>query len=552
MVSATDSRLSRATTHLLFLAAALFALAALVVGKTPLMDMSGALVTALYALLLGLALRFSPTDLKPHALAIAWFALIFFLPRLFTFAVFPPETIMCIGTEHLSPAEVTRGMLFVTVGTMALFAGLWLGNLPFARTRATTPDTPSPPALPLGPILLFWVAALAAAYYVTVVLQVSIFGPPENWGSRSGWLMRIFDTDVALLLLVVWCAVHILRGRPNYALVVGLLSVWLIASIYLGSRGGPLRIFFLFGLAALAIHGDPRMTRRKLFAILALTFAASALVYPLSTIVRYTIGGVEAPTEQLMSDWTRNTCPPVHEPSSVTPVQALLWHNDTVVRAAQIMTPITTRLGVIDYPLIIVNRTPDPAVIEKYLTLDYALRNYANNMVPGELFPDHDVMTSRVFTMAYRAAPESHIRTAFLSEPWTSWGFAWIKGGAFGGLAILAALAAVAQYGYRAIGHYLPASIAPYALTTWLFVVTGNGPLQLFGLDHWLTVASHVFMALGTALALVWITSLALSRLGVTSPFWVLPRHRPGKMPPQRPRNSAASSSSITSQDGTT
>lgn len=543
MTSGKDSRLSLATSQLLLIAAAVFAICALVIGSTPLMDRVGAALVCAFSLMLAAALRLLPRDLIPHVLTIAWFAIVFFLPRLFTFAAFPPETVAAIGLDHLTPEEVTKGLAFVTAGTLALLMGLYIGNLPFQGKPILREGDQHPPSLPLGPILLFWLAALGAFYYIAVVLEVSIFGPPENWGSRSGWLVRIFDTDVALLLLIVWSAIHITRERPNYWLIAGLLLIWLIASIYLGSRGGPLRIFFLFGLAALAIYGDPRMRLRKLAVILALTFLANAAIYPLSTFVRYAIGGVENASAQMVADWQRHTSSPAYDPALFTPVQRFLWTNETLVRSARMLTPITTRLGVIDYPLIIVNRTPDQAVIDRYLSLGYAMRNYANNMVPGELFPTHDVMTSRVFTMAYRGAPESHIRQAFLSEPWTSWGYAWIKGGPLGGLAILAALAAISQFGYRLLGQVVHPAVAPYALATWLFVVALNGPLQLFGIDHWLTVASHVFMSLTTALGLTWGLSRALARIGVTSPLWVLPHHRA--------RNSPTSSSSIQSQDGT-
>lgn len=517
--------LSHTTAHLLVATACLFLGSSFLVGPTPLLDHQGALTAAAYALFLALSLRLCPDDLKPHVLVIAWFVVIFFFIRLATFALFPPETISCVGLEHLTASQISRGLIFLLAGTAALIAGLALGNLPFRKTA--TDDAPEPgPSLPLVPILLFWLAALAAAYYVSIVLGVTIFGPPEGWGSRSGWLMRIFDTDVALLLIVVWSATSLATGRSRPGLVLALLFVWLVVSIYLGSRGGPLRIFFLFGIAAIAIHGDPRVSMRRLLGILVLTFVASAAVYPLSTLIRYTLGGVEMATDQLASDWTRNHCPILDRPVDQTATQTFLWSNDVVVDTAKALIPITTRLGVVDYPLIILSQTPDQAVIDRYLATGYALRNFANNMVPGEIFPDHDVMTSRVFTMAYRGAPESHIRQAFLSEPWTSWGYAWLKGGWIGGMFILAAFAAVSQAGYRALGLWIPASARPYFLTTWLFIVTANGPLQLFGIDHWLTVAAHVFMALLTAMGFVWAGSFLAGRFGAVSSAFVLDRHR--------------------------
>lgn len=538
-----ESRLSIATSRLFFIAAAVFAICAIIIGNTPSMDRTGAMLVCGFSLMLAIALRTVSLDLKAHVLAISWFAFIFFLPRLFTFAAFPPETITAIGLDHLTPEEVTRGLAFIIAGTLALFFGLWVGNLPFSKEPISRNKYQNSHSLPLGPILLFWIAAVAATYYVAVILQVTIFGDPENWGSRSGWLMRIFDTDVALLLLLVWTAVHLARKKPNYWLLFGLLTTWVIISVYMGSRGGPLRIFIVIGLAAIALRVDPEVTLRKLFLILALTFSANAVLYPISTAIRYGLGEVENPTSQLVVDWQRNTSPPPFDPQAFSSAQHALWTNEFYIGFARAVAPITTRLGVVDYPLIIVNRPPDHDVINSYLSIGHSLRNYANNMVPGELFPDYDVMSSRVFTMAYRGYPESHIRQIFLSEPWTSWGYAWVKGGPIGGLFILATLTAISQIGYRFLGNIFPPSVAPYALTTWLFVVTLNGPVQLFGIDHWLTVASHVFMSLTTSMFFVWATSKALSRMGISSSFWVLNHHRP--------RYSTANSESIESHDGT-
>lgn len=520
----TENRLSSGTSKIFLIAAVLFLVATLVLGPTPFVDRIAAATIIGYCLVMAAILRSAPRELMPHVLVIGWFGVIFFLPRLFSFAAFPPNTVNFVAISPLTPNEITRGMLFVTAGTLALVVGLWLGNLPFrGRSDPTARDT-ARPILPIVPILVFWLIAFAAAYYVSVMLQVSIFGTPDKWGSRSGWLARVFDTDAALLLLLVWGTVSMAAGRRDLWLIVGLAIIWLLFSIYMGSRGGPLRILFVFGLATIAVMQDPRVSFGRLLAILVFAFACNALVYPIATMVRYHIGGVENAAAQVKSDWQRETRSVNFDQAQMTTVQRVVWKNAQVQRAAGLLAPLTTRLGVIDYPLIVVNREPAQDVIDHYLTMDYALKNYANNMVPGELFPDHDIMTSRVFTMAYRGAPESHIRTAFLSEPWTSWGFAWIKGGAIGGLAVLVLLAGLSQFGYSAINAFLPAAVAPYYAAAWLFVVAGNGPVQLFGIDHWLTVASHFCIALTVALLLVLAMAHVARRIGFRSRALVIGR----------------------------
>lgn len=125
---------------------------------------------------------------------------------------------------------------------------------------------------------------VAAAYVVYFVLQISIFGEPSSWGSPMGWLVRVFDTDAALLMVICWAVVH--RSlTPRQALTVGVgVFLWLILSILIGSRGGGLRIFLVYGMAAIAVYGNLSLTIRRFAGILLAAVAVSALIYPLGTV----------------------------------------------------------------------------------------------------------------------------------------------------------------------------------------------------------------------------------------------------------------------------
>ncbi len=168
-----------------------------------------------------------------------------------------------------------------------------------------------------------------------------------------------------------------------------------------------------------------------------------------------------------------------------------------VKRIATTAAPIIARLGLVDYPLYIINRDPDQAVIDRFLSPVYSVKKFLNNMVPGDIFPNNDIMSSRVFTMAYRGYSEQHVRSNFLSEPWTSWGYAWLQAGPIGGLLLMAVMAAIVQAGFHIICHVVGPDLAPYAASAWIFLPGIAGLLQLFGLDHGLTVSAHFYIALG-------------------------------------------------------
>ncbi|MBO6675217.1 MAG: hypothetical protein JJ908_00230 [Rhizobiales bacterium] len=498
-----------------------------ILGESILINGASVVYVVSLAAVLGAALWFTTPEMAAHVLVLSWFQLIFFFPRLFFYLAFPPEGIAFVQLAPLTANEVQNGLNFLLWGTVALIFGFWAGSQVLRggpnKAAANIPRY----ILPLGPIVIYWVLSLLAAYYVLVVLGVSIFSTPDKWGSRMGWLMRVFDTDVALLLLVVWGLLQPSRSLAIRLTVLVIIVGWLLITIAMGARGGPMRMLIVLGLVTMAISEVPRLSWRRLLAVISVFIGLAIVVFPISTVVRATLGGVENAANQVMSDWTRNHFRPeveatATERASSPSIRSQLFDNEFLVQGARSLLPITSRLGIVDYPLMIVNRPGDSDIFGHYLSIEYALKNYANNMVPGELFPDYDVMTSRVFTMAYRGATETHIRTHFLSEPWTAWGYAWIKGGFWGGLAILSILAFLSQAGYRLATRISGPTLAPYVASCWLFTVTLNGPLQLFGIDHWLTVASHFFIALAMAVGLAVATSAVLSKAGVTNRFWVI------------------------------
>lgn len=487
---ATKVRLSSITSTIILIHAAIMALGIALLGPSTLMSLWSVLLVVAMDVVLVFGLMRAGDKIVAHVLVLAWFMILFFLPRLAAFLLFPAQMVTFVGIEPFTDQEITKGLTFVLAGTVALLGGFAIGGL----VPGPTEDT-SRPSFPLAGVFLYWIPCAVAAYVVYYVLQISIFGDPTSWGSPVGWLVRVFDTDAALLMLICWAVIQ--RSlTPRQALAVGLgIFLWILLTVILGSRGGGLRIFLVFGMAAIAIYGNVWLSTRRFLGVLLAAVAMSALIYPLGTVIRIGQGESKDPVAQVAADWVK-TRTVDEDLAKMWPLRRLVVDSPIVQNLALATSPVITRLGLIDYPLQIINRPADPHVISKYMSPLYSLKNFANNMVPGELFPGYDIMTSRVFTMAYRGYDEAHVRTAFLSEPWTSWGYAWLLGGAVGGLALMALMAAVVQGGYLLVQRLVGQMFAPYAATAWLFLVTTSGLLQLFGLDHWLTICAHFSIAL--------------------------------------------------------
>ncbi|MET3900822.1 hypothetical protein ABIB57_004790 [Devosia sp. UYZn731] len=484
------------------------ALGILLLGPSELMSWWGVLLVLALDMVLVLGLGVTGDKTAAHVIVLAWFMILFFLPRLAAFLLFPAQMITFVGIDAFSSSEISNGLLFIVAGTAALLIGFVIGALVPGPKADTVPRS-----FPLSGIFLYWIPCGAAAYFVYFVLQISIFGEPSAWGSPMGWLVRVFDTDAALMMLICWAVLQ-RSVTPWKVLVVGLgVFLWIVLSIILGSRGGGLRIFLIFGMAAIARYGNVRLSGRRFAGVLVAAVAVSALIYPLGTVIRIAQGESKNAVAQVAADWLRVRTVDV-DLEAMWPLRRMAVSSPLVQNVALVVSPVITRLGLIDYPLQIINRPADQAVIDRFMTPLYSLKNYLNNMVPGELFPGYDIMTSRVFTMAYRGYDENHVRTAFLSEPWTAWGYAWLQGGAVGGLLLMTVMAAAVQAGYLTVQRLVGPMFAPYAATGWLFLATTSGLLQLFGLDHWLTICSHFAIALSIGWLCMVLAKVFWERMG--------------------------------------
>lgn len=142
----------------------------------------------------------------------------------------------------------------------------------------------------------------------------------------------------------------------------------------------------------------------------------------------------------------------------------------------------------IDYALVILARNPNQDVIDYYIRSFHPIKNFINNMVPGEIFLDSTVNTSRVFTMAYRGTSLDAINQGFSSEPWTIWGMTWIFLGYYGILAICL-VGALMQIGLTSIPLLSTKSLV-YSRAVYFILIINIGYI-MFGIDHWFTAIAH-------------------------------------------------------------
>lgn len=521
-------------TALIFAAHALVSVVGfLVLDASPYINGTSLVLIVVLDMAFCVALKIRKTNNAAHILLLAWFVIMYFCVRLTAFLFFHPDTLEFLVPGGLNSEEISSGLLFIVGGTIALLVGIFTGSL--FGSQGESKDDSHINQFSLWSITGYWVITYLAAYYVRIYLGVTIFGPPENWGNRMGWVGIIFDTDVALLLTIYWATIQSRhQGMTKYQMFhVGLLVlIWLAFSVIIGSRGGPLRILMCLFLVNLAINPKFRLSIAKFVILTVAFFVFNFYVFTLGTIFRgfhlgadsfdSAISTYEKKLQEVQSTNYREVWP-----QEISELRINFYDSESLRYISMKLQRTVTRLAVIDYPLVILSKSPDESVIDYYIKSMHPIKNFINNMVPGEIFEESMVNTSRVFTMAYRFTSLQAINQGFMSEPWTIWGMAWIFAKYYG-IVLMFIVAFGIQACFNFIGR-VSQGFSVYVRTVY-FVLAINIGYIMFGIDHWLTALAHFSLSCLIAYIVIWVLWVTWTKLqpkhNLKRPYSVLPNNK--------------------------
>jgi len=495
------------TAWMFVLHAATCAAGYLVLGPSPFIDGPVLALMLLIDLTFVVTLAFARDKNVAHILILAWFALLFFCIRLAVLLLFPLAAIDFLIGDAWTSSEILKGLVFIAMGFMVILLGIFASSRFGFRGKVLASFKGK--QVSIWALTAYWAITYLAAYYVRIYLEVTIFGAPQHWGNRMAWVGIIFDTDVALVLTICWGTIEWRRrGLKNLEMLhlALLVTAWLIFSVVIGSRGGPLRVLSLIFFAALAVNPGFKLSIARFLAVLAAFFIVNVYAYQLGSMSRAFQLGATDGTSSVDGFKVNSKEKIALLEADVSELRRSYYRSELLNDAAMRVRPIATRLAIIDYPLIIITRPGNQAVLDQYVKSWHPIKNFINNIVPGEIFKDAMVNTSRIFAMAYRDRSSQVISESYMSEPWTMWGMAWLLAG-YGGLGIMFGVAFVLQAGYRLLdvdanggGAYFRCIYCSIPL---------NIAYHMFGIDHWLTAVMHFSLACSIA----YVIMLAIDRI---------------------------------------
>lgn len=477
----------------------------LLLGESDFINIKSLLLMVLLSLIFFVAIIKSNEANSAHIIILSWFVLMYFCIRLFALLLFPPSILEFLSSDPLNGDEVFKGLNFIFFGCIAMLFGIFFASHIIKTTKLNNPIVGKINSI--WSITGYWICTYIAAYYVRIHLGVTIFGAPEHWGHRMAWVGIIFDTDVALILTIAWGLIKWQRDELDIsgAIHVALLIlIWLAFSVMIGSRGGPLRILNCIFLVSLAINPKFKISVVKFLTISVLFFCVNFYVFYLGNVARahqlspdLSIQGISKQFQDKENEKQKLSRAKLNESA----IKKYSPSKYIVENIFQPLVPTITRLAIIDYALVIISREPDQKVIDYYINSLHPIKNFINNLVPGEIFMESTVNTSRVFTMAYRGTSLNDINLGFLSEPWTVWGMTWILAGYYG-IFILFFLSFIFQAALIKV-QQLPINNIIFVKTVYFILVINIGYI-MFGIDHWMTAIVHFSLASIIALAFIY------------------------------------------------
>jgi len=474
------------------------------VGSGPLFDFQTFSLSLVLGLTVATAYLMERSSQNPLMAMVAVMFLINIFFRLLGYLYFPALVEFPFGDE-IGVSDVNEGLLYIFLGTLSMLGGMvvvariWpVGEI---KVSARTP---------LATQRMLWV--WSGVFFIELMLELYFTGwlglsplavdkVHEYDGHHAIQALRaVVGLDTTLFAFFIYLALpgNWKADKGKWRWVVALSLVFLMYTAYSGARGGGLRLFMFVITILLVWRTGRSLTLPKMMAF----FLAMAVLTPLSfsvgdyfraqTHFKHTAiyqrelqqlrlgGGYDTPTAQT---------PATQTPATQTPA---------------LLNRIVNRLGAgLDYAILVTTQMPAKGCVARFMNLEYESKNIVNSVVPGMIFPEAQLNTSRVVSVCYRGMTVSEIfASGYHSEFWTIWGLALVMFGWWGGLIFLMVSGVLLHSMYAVVWKFFPSMVRPYYATLYVFLLPW---LVIFtmGLDHSVNTTIIVGAQLGFVLLLV-------------------------------------------------
>lgn len=454
--------------------------------------------------LLGLALglfslgivRVSKGALFAQAVMFILLFLLYGFPRIFEYLILPKLMVFPFGQE-ITSKQVNHGLLYILTGTVFIFVGFLAAEFLFKYCkRLQCKKSDRVINYGISPMLILFVCAIVIGTYITFGLGISYLTKFRSEINNS--LIQIakllFNIDMIFFMLLINLVVRMNKDKIAHKktfIITMLCSFFYILYLaFNGSRSGGLRVLSMLIAIMICAFGNFKLKLVKCVSIILILGIISFMLFPIATQIRI----------KLVSESYN-----YREPAEKVGHRALFeearkegglaLYNNKI----KFLSKVINRFGQIDYLIVIMARNADNEAKAKYINLKYVAKSIINFFVPGEIYPEAALNTSRVFPIMYMGFTEEYVKThGYFSQIYTAWGLAFLFCGWWGGLLALFFIGFFIHYLYLCIMK-ISGKYWYYCGACFLFLV----PSLLYfsqGIDHSITTVAVHFIGVVSAL----------------------------------------------------
>lgn len=471
-------------------------------GTNSLFDGTTALLGLGIGLVVLIPLKFFGGDLFAQLAMLVVMFLLFVCPGLLGY-LFTPSLVVFPFGEEIGSREINFGLWYLLLGTFLMIVGFLTAEVALRRYVSTSAGVSTTPMMyPTGVMLTIFLLAIAGDWFITWSSGVSLFGKlrAETGNVQIQLLKGLFGVDTSYFMILTLLLLRKAKGGAGsgYGMIVFVTISYIFYMAFNGSRGTALRVMFMLMAILVCTRGNFRATLGHYCSVILFLSVVGLSLYPLATQIR-----INESTE-----FNKTT-------DQIAPSERTKHGTDLYSHPQRLLANIANRLAgnIVNYTVVVLSQLGDLDAKARYMNVEYAIKNIINYCVPGSMFPEAELGTSRVMAIIYRGFTEEYVRShGYFSEIWTAWGLSYVLFAWWGGLFSLFVAGFVIHAGYvfmlQSSGKF-----SSYLVSWYLFLVP---PLFYAsgGLDHYMTTVLVYFLQAGVILFVYFLAVSSFRRVG--------------------------------------
>jgi len=465
-------------------------------GQNNLFDIGTLFITTVFVLVFVLFLIFSRFALFVQISVFAVFSIFFIFFRILFFVILPERIKFPFGTVFTSN-EINYGLWYAVIGTFLIMAGFFCADFLFCfKRKMKIPERfYKKRFFNAETVVLIFFITIVVDFFILSVLGVNFFNKfqADNFNPVIQLLLVFFNVDIGFFMLMIailtLCENSLKKSKLIILAIVSFVYVVFVS--FFGFRNFGLRILFMLVVSLLSLNWKFKASFIQYISFVFVLCFASLLTYPLITNIR-SFRALNFKYNVLNSDGVKNVSGKV------------LKERDGVgFLKLPILYSIADRMGVIDYEISILSIPPDQKAKIEFINIRYITKSIINTLVPGVVFKDASISTSRLIAILYRGFSLDYVKSnGYFSEFYTPWGIFFLLFGWWGGLVGLFICGFLIHSIYLLI-LYCSKTLNVYLGGLYLLIVP-----SLFygcsGIDHWISNSVILFISGLSVLGFFW------------------------------------------------